>query len=97
MERRKEGLNMAARAATNKDAILTTAQLAAELAITEAEALALMKDKGFPSTLIPGTKEGYCVHRTFLENWIKEKARKIEGISMFSLENFIGFGNAGKK
>ena len=69
---------MAARA-TNKDRVLTVAQLAEELAITEAEALALMKRKDFPATQITG--DNYVIDRDLLERWVRENARRVDGIN----------------
>ena len=56
-----------------------------------------MKDKGFPSTLIPGTKEGFCVDRGLLERWIKANAREVDGVTTSTLDELFGFGDAGKK
>ena len=56
---------MATTRAANKDRILTVTQLASEIAITEAEALALMKRNDFPSTQITG--DSYVIDRGLLE------------------------------
>lgn len=70
---------MATTKAANKDRVLTVAQLAEEMAITEAEALALMKRDNFPSTQITG--DNYVIDRGLLELWVRENARRVEGIN----------------
>ena len=70
---------MATTRATNKDKVLTVAQLAEELAITEAEALALMKRDDFPATQITG--DSYVIDRGLLETWVRQNARRVDGIN----------------
>lgn len=70
---------MATTRATNKDRVMTVAQLAEELAITEAEALALMKRDDFPATQITG--DNYVIDRGLLEIWVRDNARRVEGIN----------------
>lgn len=70
---------MATTRAANKDRVLTVAQLAEEMAITEAEALALMKRDDFPATQITG--DSYVIDRGLLEMWVRENARRVEGIN----------------
>lgn len=75
---------MATTKAVNKDRVLTVAQLAEELAITQAEALSLMKRDDFPATLVTG--DCYVIDRGLLELWVKENARRVDGIN-------AGFGS----
>lgn len=62
-----------------KNPILTTAQLAEELRITEAEALELMRSDSFPATHIAG--DSYAVAYSLLEAWIRTNARTVQGIN----------------
>lgn len=63
----------------NKNQVLTVAQLAEEMAITEAEALALMKRDDFPATQITG--DAYVIDRGLFEMWVRDKARRVNGIN----------------
>ena len=83
---------MATTRATNKDKVLTVAQLAEELAITEAEALALMKRDDFPATQITG--DSYVIDRGLLETWVRQNARRVDGINtgFGTLEDALNVG-----
>lgn len=70
---------MATTRATNKDRVMTVTQLAEELAITKDEALALMKRNDFPATQITG--DNYVIDRGLLEIWVRDNARRVEGIN----------------